>query len=200
MDITRIALTKRASVTLLNLDRDSLMYPLAIGNNILAAPEITPGMTHDQAVAAPGDYQDAYNAYLNRASGITNAAVIGWAMDVNNIANFADNPPEPSVLTEEIAAQELLFEAYAADFTGWVDHPVVNRGLKLTAIVSGLRRMSPIPFDTISAWLDETYKRWGVIDEKLVGDAIKSESGDGGGGAGAGSGEANPAGVEEPPI
>lgn len=200
MEITKVSLTKRASVTLLNLDRDALMYPLSLASGSIEPPPVPAGMTHDQAIATPGDYQVAYEEYQLKMTGITNAAVVGWAMDVNNISNFADSPPKPSTLANEIAEQEKLFEIYAGEFTGWVESPVINRGLKLIAIATGLRRMTAKPFDEIARFVDAAYKRWGVIDEKLVSDAIKSESGDSVGGAGAGSGAENPAGVEDAPV
>ena len=200
MEITKVSPTQRDSVTQLNLDRDALMYPLSLASQSIAAPPVPAGMTHDQAVAAPGDYQTAYEEYQLKMTGITNAAVVGWAMDVNNIANFADTPPKPNVLANEIADQEKLFETYVGEFTGWVENPIINRGLKLIAIATGLRRITSKPFDEIARFVDAAYRRWGVIDEKLVSDAIKSESGDSGGGAGVGGGPQNPAGVEDAPV
>lgn len=200
MKTTTIQLTKRISVTLLNLERDALLYPLSLASGAANPPELPPGMTHDQAVASEGDYRIAYDEYVTRSTGLTNAAVIGWAMDVANIINFADDPPKPQKLAAEIQALDTLFESYASDFKDWGENAIINRGLKLISVVDGLRKISPGPLATIQTWLDATYKRWGVVDEKLVNDAIKSEGGDGGGGATDGGGVENPGGTEAAPV
>lgn len=200
MKTTQVALTKRVSVTLLDLDRDALLYPLSLAAGVTPAPDIPPGMTHDQAVLAEGDYKEAYEDFIARSTGTTNAAVLGWAMDVANIINFADESPPPSVLADQIAALDDLLNTYSVDFNQWQESPIINRGLRLTAVANGLRKISPRPFEQLQDWLSAVYRRWGVVDEKLVDNAIKSESGDGGGGASAGSGGADQARTEDAPV
>lgn len=190
MKTKRISLSKRAGVTLLELDRDAILHPLYISSDdsLVAPPPIPEGMTHDQAVAVPGDYQDAYAIFQQKRVTYNNAALIGWASDIDNLINFADTNIQRSDLVADKKAIEELFLVYGEGFNEWTGNPVIDSGLKIIQTAFGLRRISRAAFEDISSFINEIYKRFGAVDDGLVTEAHKSEEGDSSGKADLGSG------------
>lgn len=202
MKTKRISLSKRAGVTLLELDRDAILHPLYISSDdsLSAPPPVPEGMTHDQAVAVPGDYQTAFAAFQQKRITYNNAALVGWAADIDNIINFGDESVQKADLMADRKAVDELFMVYGEGFNDWTGNPIIDFGLKIIQTAFGLRRISRTPFEDISSFINDVYRRFGAVDDGLVTEAHKSEEGKGGGEADSGSSSPDSASVKTSPV
>lgn len=154
-----------------------MRHPLFLAAISTTPPEPPQGMTHDQAIASPGEYQDAYAAYEQKLRSHNNAALIGWAADANNLLTFADDAISEDALAAERKKILDLFERYGKEYDEFTDNPVIDYGIKILAVVIGLSNVDTAPLLAIQAWLNNTYATYGATDSEKVSEAVKSEEG-----------------------
>lgn len=177
MRVNIIQLGKRARLTLLELNRESMRHPLFLAVANTVAPEPPPGMSHDQAIKAEGDYQTAYQVYERKLQTNNNAALLGWAANLNNLLTFADDDFTEKQLSDEYAKIIDLYDRYGGEYKEFTGDSVIDYGIRILAVVIGLSGVDGKPLEEIRNWLTETYKNYGAIDTEKVDEAIKSEAG-----------------------
>ena len=177
MKVNIISLGKRARLTLLELNRESMRHPLFLAVANTESPEPPPGMSHDQAIKAEGDYQTVYQAYERKLQTNNNAALLGWAANINNLLTFADDDFTEKQLSDEYAKIIDLYDRYGGEYKEFTGDSVIDYGIRILAVVIGLSSVDGKPLEEIRNWLSATYKNYGAIDTQKVDEAIKSEAG-----------------------
>jgi len=177
MKINIIQLGKRARLTLLELNRESMRHPLFLAVANTEAPEPPAGMSHDQAIGVEGDYKTAYQGYERKLQTNNNAALLGWAANINNLLTFADEDFTEKQLADEYAKVIDLYDRYGGEYKEFTGDSVIDYGIRILAVVIGLAGVDGKPLEEIRNWLSETYKNYGAIDTQKVDEAIKSEAG-----------------------
>jgi len=186
MDTTRIQLTNRNSVVLLNLTREAMLSPLSRSYTVFTPPEIPPGMSHDQAVSVPGDYQNAYAEYTVKLQSAASMALLGFASRGEYLIDFGDVSPEEVASIE--AGIDELFDRYVREEGEKFVDPDIMRGYRIMRIAGELVEINRVPFSQITAWVSGLMKTMGAVDDNLVGSAVKSDGGNSGEKAGSRSG------------
>ena len=177
MKVNIVQLGKRARLTLLELNRESMRHPLFLAVANTESPEPPPGMSHDQAIKAEGDYQTVYQAYERKLQTNNNAALLGWAANINNLLTFADDDFTEKQLSDEYAKITDLYDRYGGEYKEFTGDSVIDYGIRILAVVIGLSSVDGKPLEEIRNWLSATYKNYGAIDTEKVDEAIKSEAG-----------------------
>lgn len=177
MQTKSISLGKRARLTLLELNRESMRHPLFLSVANTVAPEPPEGMSHDQAVKAEGDYQTAYEAYERKLQTNNNAALLGWAANISNLLTFADEDFTEKQLVDDYNKVIELYNRYGGEYKEFTGDAVIDYGIRILAVVIGLAGVDGKPLEQIRDWLSATYKNYGATDVEKVDEAIKSEEG-----------------------
>ena len=177
MKVNIISLGKRARLTLLELNRESMRHPLFLAVANTESPEPPPGMSHDQAIKAEGDSRTVDQAYERKLQTNTNGALLGWAANINNLLTFADDDFTEKQLSDEYAKIIDLYDRYGGEYKEFTGDSVIDYGIRILAVVIGLSSVDGKPLEEIRNWLSATYKNYGAIDTQKVDEAIKSEAG-----------------------
>lgn len=200
MKLIKVSLTKRATLILLDLGRQQLFHPILVSAEIAVKPPLPEGMSHEQAIAVPGDYLDAHNAWERENRAYTNAAVIGWASRPSNILHFGDEDIQRKDLAYLDVQIDELFADYGPKDTRWTGNEIVDRGLKIIGLCDGISSIHPDASKELSTFLNGVYGRFGITDDASVGERVKSESGDSPRNADPGSGGTDQKGTSSPKV
>lgn len=200
MKLIKVSLTKRATLILLDLERQQLYHPILISADIAVKPPLPEGMSHEQAIGVPGHYRDAYAAWEVEGRAYTNAAVIGWASKMSNIIHFGDGDIQRRELVYLDEQIEELFSDYGPKSVKWTGNEVVDRGLKIIGLCDGISSINLDASKGLTDFLNGVYGRFGITDDEAVGERVKSESGDSPRDADTGSGGADQKGATPTPV